>query len=160
MDFICNRTNPLDAIPTEDLPFKAGTCYMLNGNDIQYSMGQHFKIYRPFNKSPNVKLNLCYRPAQASLLDTPTIKHQAVYMVSNIWQYLALWQPVSLVLTIIATRRQRRDTIVESSYPRWPKAGRGHSIQESSSGTACPWGSWCWRRDGLPVHLHSAFGLC
>ena len=48
-----------------------------------YSMGQLLKMYRPFNRSPGVKLSFCYHPAQASLLDTPTKKYEAVEMCAE-----------------------------------------------------------------------------
>ena len=80
LDAICNRTDTPAAIPTRDLPFKAVTCYMLNDNGMGYSMGQLLKMYRLFNKNYNIKLNFCYHPAQASLLDTPTKKYEAVEM--------------------------------------------------------------------------------
>ena len=46
-------------------------------------MGQLLKMYRPFNRSPNVKLSFCNHPAQASLLDTPTKMYEAVEMCAE-----------------------------------------------------------------------------
>ena len=83
LDAIFNRTDTPGAIPTGDLPLKAVTCYLLNDNDMGYSMGQLLKMYRPFNRSPDVKLSFCYYPAQASLLDTPTKKYEAVEMCAE-----------------------------------------------------------------------------
>ena len=80
LDAIHNRTDTPGAIPNGDLPLEAVTCYMLNDHDMGYSMGQLLKMYRPFNRSPNVKLSFCYHPAQASLLDMPTKKYEAVEM--------------------------------------------------------------------------------
>ena len=55
---------------------------MLNDHDMGFAMGQ-LKMYRPFNKSPNVTLSFCYHPAQASLLDTPTKRYEAVEMCAE-----------------------------------------------------------------------------
>ena len=46
-------------------------------------MGQLPKMYRPFNRSPDITLRFCYHPAQASLLDTPTKKYEAVVMCAE-----------------------------------------------------------------------------
>ena len=83
LDAIRNRTDTLGANPTGDLPLKAVTCYMLNDRDMGYSMGQLLKMYRPFNRSPDIKLSFCYHPVQASLLDTPTKKYEAVEMCAE-----------------------------------------------------------------------------
>ena len=83
LDAIYNRTDTPGAIPNWDLPLKAVTCYMLNDHDMGYSMGQLLKMYRPFNRSPDVKLSFCYHPAQASLLDTPNKKYEAVEMCAK-----------------------------------------------------------------------------
>ena len=83
LNAIYNRTDTPGAIPTGDLPLKAVTCYMLNDHDMGYSMGQLLKMYRPFNRSPDVKLSFCYHPAQASLLDTLTKKYEAVEMCAD-----------------------------------------------------------------------------
>ena len=48
-----------------------------------YSMGQLLKLHRPFTRSPDVKLSFSYHYAQASPLDTPTKKYEAVEMCAK-----------------------------------------------------------------------------